>query len=205
MGAKIGIAALAGGVAMFVWGFVAHMLLPLGDAGITPLPHQDEILPPMGAHLAKPGMYMFPWPESSPGTPMEHSDAAMKLAEELYKTSPSGFIMFHPPGRAFLSPVQLGTEFATNVVTSALAAILVAMALGSLGSFASRVVFVTLVGLIASVAVNVPFWNWYGFPTAFTLAALVEHVVGFALVGLAVGAIVKPAAGGTEAGHGTAQ
>jgi hypothetical protein len=40
--------------------------------------------------------------------------------------------------------------------------------------------------------VNVPQWNWYRFPTAFTLAQLVEHVVGFLLVGVAAALIMKP-------------
>ena len=59
--------------------------------------------------------------------------------------------------------------------------------------------FVALVGLVAGIGVNVPQWNWYRFPTAFTSANLVEHVVGFALVGVVAALIMKPAA--TEQSH----
>ena len=82
MNVKILLSAVAGGVVMFLWGFVAHMLLPLGEAGMSVLPYQAELLPAVSSHVKKPGLYIFPWPESSPGTPMPKSDDSRKKAEE---------------------------------------------------------------------------------------------------------------------------
>ena len=189
---KLLIAGVAGGVVMFLWGFVAHMLLPLGEAGLTGLPYQDQILPMISGHIKEPGFYMFPWPESPPGTPMPVNAESRKKVEELYKTSPHGLLVFHPAGGAMLTGGQLATEFATNVASSLIAAFLVQVTIGSLGSFIKRVVFVTLLGLSAGVAVNIPYWNWYGFPTAFVQAEMLEHLVGFGLVGVVIAAIVKP-------------
>lgn len=189
---RILLCGLLGGVVMFFWGFVSHMLLPLGDAGLQVLPYQDEVLPQLATHLPQDGLYVFPWPESPPGTPMPQNEEAMKKAEEMYKTMPSGLIIFHPPGRAMLSPRQLITEFATNVVTSLIAAFLVSMVVNSLDQFAKRMMFVTVIGLIAGIAVNIPHWNWYGFPMAFTLAEIIGHVVGFLLMGAVVAALIRP-------------
>lgn len=190
---RIVLAGLAGGVAMFFWGFVAHMVLPLGEAGIKPLPYQASVLPAITAHLTAPGLYLFPWPESAPGVPMPVNREASEKAAQLYQTLPHGLLLFYPPPAAMLTGGQLGTEFATNCVSSWIAAALVWLTLGSLSSFAKRVLFVTVIGLSATIAVNIPYWNWYGFPTAFTLAEIVEHVVGFAVAGLAIAAIIKPA------------
>ena len=91
-----------------------------------------------------------------------------------------------------MSGGQLATEFATNCITALIATALVAWLVGSLGSFASRLLFVTTIGLTAAVAVNVPYWNWYEFPSAFILAEMLEHVVGFAAAGLIIAALIKP-------------
>ena len=94
---------------------------------------------------------------------------------------------------------QLVTEFITNVVSSLIAAFLVSQTLGSLAPFGKRMLFLTAIGLSAGIAVNVPHWNWYGFPTAFTLAEIFEHIVGFGLVGAVVAAIMRPVASAASA------
>ncbi|MGH7149260.1 MAG: hypothetical protein ACREIU_01110 [Planctomycetota bacterium] len=35
------------------------------------------------------------------------------------------------------------------------------------------------------------YWNWYGFPTDFAKAALIEQTVGWGLSGLAIAAFVR--------------
>ena len=46
-------------------------------------------------------------------------------------------------------------------------------------SFAGRVGFVTMAGVLAAIATNVSYWNWYGFPTNYTAAYMLIQVVGF--------------------------
>lgn len=195
MNFRIFFAGLAGGVAMFVWGFVAHMLLPLGEAGIRTLPYQAKVLPAVTESVKAPGLYIFPWPESPPGTPLPVNADTRKAAEELYKTSPHGLLLFYPPPAPMLTGGQLLTEFATNCLSSLIASALVVRMLASLRAFAARVMLVAAIGLSAGVAVNVPHWNWYGFPVAFTLGEIVEHVVGFAVAGLVIAVIIKPLPG----------
>jgi hypothetical protein len=64
---------------------------------------------------------------------------------------------------------------------------------GVLKGFGGRVVFVTLLGLFPLLSVDLPYWNWYRFPSAYTAAQFVEHLVGYLVGGLVVAAIVKPA------------
>ena len=75
-------------------------------------------------------------------------------------------------------------------------AVLLCKAAGGISWFGGRVLFCALLGLFASLAIDVSYWNWYGFPTNYTAAALVDQVAGWGLAGVAIGAIVrKPAAG----------
>jgi hypothetical protein len=58
------------------------------------------------------------------------------------------------------------------------------MALPNLRSFASRVLFVTLTGLLPWIVVDFSYWNWFEFPTAYAMAQMVDYVVGALLAGI---------------------
>ena len=54
-----------------------------------------------------------------------------------------------------------------------------------------EVVFLAPLGVLPWLVVNVPYWNWYGFPTNFTLCELADKCIGFSLTALTVAVIVK--------------
>ena len=196
MPTKILLTGIAGGVAMFFWGFVAHAQLPLGTAGMRYLGNsEDAVIAALRDHVKEPGLYLFPFMDTSLSG--KEAEAAKKVGEEKTRSGPHGLIIVDLKGTEMLTPGMLGTEFVTNVITSLLAAFLLTQAT-SLTSLGARVGFVALVGLVAGIAVNVPHWNWYGFPTAFTLAEMFEHVVGFCLVGVVAALILKPSAAAAQ-------
>ena len=59
---------------------------------------------------------------------------------------------------------------------------------------AARLGFVTLAGVLASIATNVSYWNWYGFPTVYTAAYMFIQLVGFFCIGRVAGFLMKPKA-----------
>jgi hypothetical protein len=60
-----------------------------------------------------------------------------------------------------------------------------------IASSAGRVGFVLVAGILAAITTNVSYWNWYGFPRAYTAGYMFTQVVGFFLVGI-VAALVLP-------------
>jgi hypothetical protein len=48
-------------------------------------------------------------------------------------------------------------------------------------------------GIFGFVSVLVSYWNWYGFPTDFTIAAALDEIIGWFLGGLVLAAIIRPA------------
>jgi mannose/fructose/N-acetylgalactosamine-specific phosphotransferase system component IIC len=58
-------------------------------------------------------------------------------------------------------------------------------------SFAGRVGFVLVVGILAAITTNVSYWNWYGFPGAYTASYMLIQIIGFSLVGV-VAALLLP-------------
>jgi hypothetical protein len=191
---RIVLAALASGVAMFIWTSVAHTALPLARIGIRELPNESTVLAPLQASAgSQDGLYLYPGMGVAPGASLKEWNAAMPAYERKLASGPSGLLIYHPPGRPSMTTSQLVTGFLTELIEVLLACVLLSVA--TLKSYTSRAAFVVVIGVIASMPTNVSYWNWYGFPGNYTAAYMFIQIVGFAIVGLIAGAIVKPAAG----------
>jgi hypothetical protein len=105
----------------------------------------------------------------------------MKQYEAKLASSPSGLLIYHPPGRKALTLWQLITEFLTELVEVLLAVYLLAQT--RLTTFGARLAFFTVIGIISGIATNIPYWNWYGFPGTYTVAAVSIQVIGFIVAG----------------------
>lgn len=182
---RILIAGVAGAVAMYIWMTVAHMLTPLGTIGFAPLPDEAAVVAPMQSTITKPGLYRGPWVD------MKAKDA-MKQYEEKAKTIPSFMLLYAPPPGKGMDAKQFVTEFVTELVECLILAWLVAQA--ALAAFAGRVLFAAGVGAAASIATNVPAWNWYGYPIDYTVAQILILFVGYVVAGIAIAFLVKPKA-----------
>ena len=194
MAKKIALAGILGGIALFVWESVAHMALPLGEAGLKGVDNEEVVAQELKANIREPGFYFFPAPDHTPGmSPEQHREADRKT-QERWNAGPSGILIFHPAGMGDHFVRQMCTQFGADVLAMLLSAILLSWATG-LGGYGGRALFVTLIGLIPTLAVEIPLWNWYGLPTVYTLAQFTVHLVGFAAGGLAVAALVRPGAG----------
>jgi hypothetical protein len=57
---RIVLAGLLGAVAMFLWTSIAHMALPLGEAGINEIPNESAVLNAMQSSMgARPAFIFF--------------------------------------------------------------------------------------------------------------------------------------------------
>jgi hypothetical protein len=187
---RILLAGVLGGIAMFVWASLAHIVLPLGQTGIQEIPNEASVLSAMHSSLGeKSGMYMFPGMELGASPTREQQHAAMEHYGEKLAANPSGLLIYHPPGAKALRPGQLITEFLTEVIE----ALIVVFLLGQtrLTSFGSRVGFVTLAGVLAAITTNISYWNWYGFPVSYTAAYMTIEIVGYVVIGIVAALIMR--------------
>jgi hypothetical protein len=181
---KILIGGVVAGVVIFFWGFVSHMLLPLGEMGLKTIAHEDDLNAAIKKDVRESGLYFIPGRDMSQSPSQEVMEAHMaKIAQ-----GPYAFMVVYPNGRDASLAKRLPVEFGTNVGSAFLAAIIVSQLRPG---FLVRVACVTIVGILASVITLVPYWNWYGFPTDFTLAQIAENTVGWFLAGLALAAMVR--------------
>ena len=180
---RILLSGVLGGIVMFLWTSIAHMALPLGEAGINEIPNELAVLNAMQSGMGdKTGLYIFPGLGVGKNATREEKSEAMKQMHQRIAANPSGLLMYHPPGRQFAFGKSLAVEFSTEVLQSILVIWLLAQT--RIGSFAGRVGFVLIAGILAAITTNVSFWNWYGFPGVYIASYILIEIVGFVLVGV---------------------
>jgi hypothetical protein len=178
---------IVGGLIVFIWGAISHMVLPLGEAGIQMIPDEDAVVGVLKTSLPNPGVYIFPGMEMK----KDPTEAEQKAWAEKYRTGPTGLLVIRSGGEEAISPKMLATEFVSNVAGALVAAFLLAK-IG--GSYGARVVAVALLGLFGWLALSISYWNWYGFSTPFIVGEGIDQVLGWTFAGLGLAKIVKPTA-----------
>lgn len=188
MAGRIFIAAILGGIVLFLWGAVAHMFLGLGDSSLKGIPNEETVLSMMKENITESGLYFFPWMD------MKTTDKAAREAwTQKYKAGPSGLMVYYPNGMEPMSARHMIIQVITDILAVLFAAILLAKATSGIKGYFGRVMFMATFGLVSTFAISLPYWNWYGFPFSFVTASLIEQVVGFALAGLVLAWRIKPA------------
>ncbi|HYC76099.1 MAG TPA: hypothetical protein VEI02_00595 [Planctomycetota bacterium] len=183
---KVLIGGVLGGVLMFVWGAVAHMVLSLGHVGYSELSTTQEaaLLGALAVAPPEAGLYMYPTMDTT------NTPEARARNEERVKSHPRGIFSYTPKDPAFGMGGILGKEFATNVLCGLLIAVV--LALGAVRSVGNRILVGTLIGAYAAVAVSFSFSIFYGFPTAFSGASLLFEAVGGLVAAVPPALMIKP-------------
>lgn len=178
------IAAILGGIVMFMWSAAAHMGLGIFDSSMKQVPNEAAVMDAMKANITEPGFYFIPGMDMSK-TP---SDEEMAAFTAKHKGGPTATIIYQSTGSDIMTPRQLGTELASNIAAALVVGLILTFA--AVG-FGRGVIISTLVGLTGWLSINASYWNWYGFPTSFVTAELIDQVVGWFLSGLVLAFILR--------------
>src|SRR5947208_3561616 len=117
---KILLAGILGAVAMFIWTSIAHMLVHLGEAGISEIPNEQAVLAALQSNIGeKSGLYFFPGPGVGPNATRQEKGEAMKQAAAKMASGPSGLLIYNY-ARPFAFAKALIIEFATELVVAIL-------------------------------------------------------------------------------------
>lgn len=181
---KLIIAAVLGGLVMFMWSALSHMGLGLFDSSMKQVPNEDAVLQVMKANITEPGFYFVPGMDMSK-TP---SEAEMIAFAARHKENPNATIIYQPEGSDMVTPTQLGTELGSNIAAAFVVGLILSF---SAVGFARGVIIATLVGLAGWISILVSYLTWYNFPASFITAELIDQVVGWFLTGLVLALILR--------------
>lgn len=178
------IAAILGGIVMFMWGAFSHMALNMYGSSIKQVPNEAEVVAALKANIKEPGFYFLP------GMDMSRTPTAEEMAtfEAKHREGPTATIVYQPVGRDVMTPRQLGTELGSNIAAAFVVGLILSFA--AVG-FGRGVIISTLIGVTGWLSINASYWNWYQFPTNFVTAELIDQVAGWFLTGLVLAFILR--------------
>ncbi len=177
---RIVLAAVLGGVVVFIWGFLVHGVI-LKHMAMDTIPQESSVVEKLSVHMGDtPGFYPFPMPVEGATEQMQ------KEWEDKLRAGPRGVIIYQPEGLQSMGSVLL-PEFASNVA----GALIVALILSLISApHARRALLGGLMGVFAWLSVEVSNWIWHSFPLLFITKSLFEQFVGWALAGAVISLVL---------------
>ena len=180
---------ILGGLVAFVWSSVSWELLGWHEKTLVSFQNDDEVSALIASHAPKDGTYILPGMPPTEGMTAEQQKAAKAaLMERMQK------------GPIMIAAVRRGGfgSFARGLIIQVLSLIAAAFLLTWLLlqtsglSYRKRVMFIAIAGLAASVIVDLPNWNWWGFSGVYTAVNLIDVTITWLLAGLVIAKVAKP-------------
>jgi hypothetical protein len=179
---------ILGGLVAFVWSSVSWEVLGWHEKTLVKFQNDDEVSSVIASHSTQDGTYILPGMPSTEGmTPEQKKNAQAALMEKMQK----GPIMIAAVRRGGFG--SFGRGLIIQLLSLMAAAFLLTwLLLQTSGlSYARRVAFLAIVGLTASVIVDLPNWNWWGFSGAYTAVNLADSTITWLIAGLVIAKVAK--------------
>src|SRR5205807_2949063 len=146
---RILLGGILGGLALFCWGALSHMVFQLGDVGIQSLPSEETGLGALRGVAKEPGLYFFPGLDMKAlhAMPKDQREAAEKAWTEKWQAGPRGLLVIHP--EATTSEPMTGATLGKQLGTDVFACLLVAFMMSQLSTktrYSCRVGFAATIG-----------------------------------------------------------
>jgi len=186
---RLALATVFGGIVMFVWSAIAWIVIPWPGEPLRAFTSEDAVLQSVKANAPRSGNYLLPIePKRTPGMTDEQYKAARQAAMDRMTRGPMIFaaVRLEPMGS---TTTPLVIQFLTQLVLALIASFLL-LQTGRL-AYASRVAFVTAIGVIIFVGGHFDEWNWWSFSNAYMLMQFGAIVIGWLLASVVIAAFVR--------------
>jgi hypothetical protein len=171
------LAAVLGGVTMFMWGAFSHMVLNFEGSMIRQVPNESAVTAVLKENIKEDGVYALPGVDMT----RQPSPEEMSAWSAAYERGPTAMLFYHTRGTDVFTPHQFGVQFLADFGAALFGSIILLLA-GV--SWARGILISTLIGLGGWCALEIPYWDWYRFPWEFIRADLIDQVAGWLLAGV---------------------
>ncbi len=165
--ARVIVLSVAGGIVLFVWGFMSWAVLPWHHMAANKFTDEAAVAQVLKENAPQRGVYFLPFSEQDHGP-----DKVGAFANVL------------PDGTAMNMGRQMTVALVTQIASVFL--VLSLMRIGGTPGCRARVGFFALTGLIIGFVSHAPYWNWFGFSTPYVAVIVMDYLIGWTLAGLAV-------------------
>ncbi len=170
-------AGILGGIVLFIWSAVSWMVLPWHMMTIHSFSDNNAVAQSIQANAPTSGIYLLPSPQDY--------DKSKDQAPQ----GPMVFSAVHLEGMSPSMWKQMGIGLVSQIISAFFVAWLLFKTKG-LG-YIRRVAFVVVFALAASIATDVPYWNWFAFDTQYTLVQMADLLIGWFFAGIVMACFTK--------------
>ncbi len=192
---RICIAALAGGVGLYIWGLVSWFVLPWHE--MEAMPKQEAVVQALRDSGAGSGVYKLPMVDAADLTDAQKKTAQDAWKEE-HKQGPVALIVYQAGGSSPVPVMAMITGLILNILMAGIAASMLHMAAPAFSSLVSRLLFVLLIGVYLSVGGSLMNWNYGNSPFGFTVEMIGDTLVGALVMAIPLALIVRPGGGASS-------
>lgn len=173
------IAAVAGGVVLFLWNGMAWMGLAHHHGDFDAVPNRAEFEKALGGVTRRAVFYSVPH--------FKEFEGGMKSPEyqERWRTGPNAMVVITDPSQASMGPAFVRALILDFLEALGLAVALTLVLPGSGDRLIVRIGLFLGLALFASFPVLANLSNWMGFPWRFAFTSTLDKCVGYLLVALA--------------------
>jgi hypothetical protein len=181
---------ILGGLVAFLWSSLSWEVIGWHEKTMSGFQNEDEVSAVIASHAPRDGTYLLP---AGPVTEGMTADQKKAIEAAVMGKMQKGPIMVAAVRHNFGS---FGRAMAIQVLGLMAAAFLLTwMLLQTRGlGYASRVMFLAVAGLAASVIVDIPNWNWWGFSGSYTVVNLIDSTLTWLIAGLVIAKVAQPKA-----------
>ncbi len=170
------LAVILSAVVLFAWGFISWTILPWHNAVANKFTDESAVSSVLKENAPSAGMYYLPF---------EQEDLKPGVLFALANVLPDGVDM------------NMGEMMGVGLLGQAVSALLVILLLCRTSNldYWGRVRFVALAGVAIGFVSHFPYWNWFGFSTAYTAVIVVDSLIAWLLAGLVMARFVEGKSG----------
>ncbi len=151
------------------------------------LPAQQTVVDALKAQNLESGVYIAPF--ASGADDMSDPESAFM---QQHRAGPIVSIYYRKEGAEPMSVGVLAGGLVIDLLAATLAACLLSSVGPCCGNYWCRVGFVLGLGIFVALVGHLSYWNWMYFPLGYTVAFMVDVIVGWSIAGLAIAALIRP-------------
>lgn len=184
------VGAVLSAVVLFAWGFVFWYSSGIMYRFMHPVTDEAEVTQVLQKNIPESGAYIIPFPEPDAMSGANREKAAALLSSRL--KGPIVEIAYRKEGLDPTSPNELVAGFCHYLAASLLAGVLLVLAQPGLQRYLARVLFVTVLGVFACVAIAFARPIWFHHPWPAVLYESGYNAIGWLLAGLVMALVIRP-------------